>query len=634
MPGPPPAQAEFARAVDAHRRGQLGEAEQLCRSVLRSDARHFGARYMLGIIALQRGDFVSAESEIARALQIDSKVAPAHRDHGLALARLERLPEALTAFERAIALKPDLADAFGHRGNVLQQLGRSEEALASYAKAIALKPGVAVFHYNRGVALIARDRFEEALASLEQAIALAPDYAAAFNKRGTVLQQIGRTDEARASFDKAIGLKPDFADAFYNRALLLQALGRLPEAVDDYGRAIALNPNFADALNNRGNALKELGSFDQALASYDAAIAASPEFADAFYNRGVLLFALKRPLDALASYDRAVALKPDSPEARFSRGVCNLAMGRMQAGWSDYEHRWQLKNYTSAASVIDAPRWAGEPLKDRSILVYGEQGLGDIIQFARFMPQLLAGGATVSFLLPEKLHRLMRALPESIRLLAAVPAAESFDFQCPVMSLPARLGTEIASIPVPVPLSVDSAHVVRWKERLGEGGFRVGIVWQGAQWHGGAAIVDRAIPLGTFYPLSQIPNVRLISLQKGDGLEQLSKLPASMTVETLGDGFDSGADAFADTVAVMEHLDLVITCDTSIAHVAGSRGRPLWIALKYVPEWRWALEGNTSPWYPSATLFRQKRRGDWDGVVAEMGAELRSRVSQKSAAML
>jgi tetratricopeptide (TPR) repeat protein len=626
MPALSSAQAEFVRAVDSHRRGQLNDAERLCRSVLRTEPRHFGASYMLGVIALQRGNLPAALAEMDRAIQLDPNSAAAHRDRGVVLARLERFADALASLERAIALKSDNAEAFGHRGNVLLQLGRSEEALASYGKAIALRPGGASFHYNRGLALFALERIAEALASFEKAIALAPDYAAAFNKRGVVLQQVGRADEALASYGKAIALHPEFAEAFYNRALLLQELGRAADAVDDYNRALGLQPGLADALNNRANALKELGRFGEALASYEAAIAAAPNSADASYNRGVLLFDLKRPLDALTSYERALALKPDFAAARFSRGVCLLALGRMPEGWGDYECRWQLKNYTSRTSVIDAPRWDGEDLGGRSILVYAEQGLGDTIQFARFLPLLRDRGAEVAFLVPENLRRLFSALRSDIRVFSSLAVEQHFDFQCPIMSLPERLKTAPTLVPPPVPLSADPECMAQWGDRFDNGGFKIGIAWQGALWHGASAIVDRSIPLAAFEPLAQIPDVRLISLQKGHGVEQLAQLPAGMTVETLGEDFDSGADAFADTVAVMEHLDLVITCDTSLAHVAGSRGRPVWIGLKHVPEWRWLLEGSDCLWYPSARLFRQKTRGDWPGLMAEMTTELRRRL--------
>jgi tetratricopeptide (TPR) repeat protein len=540
------------------------------------------------------------------------------------LGQLGRADEAFASFDQAMALKPDYAELFGHRGNLLVQLGRIDEALANYDKAIARRAGSPAVYYNRGVALSKLNRFDEALESLDKSIALKPDYVAPHVKRGTVLLELRRYDDALASFDRAVALKPDDAETFYNRGVAFQELARPADAIASYDRAIALKMDFAVAFNNRGNALRDLQRFEEALIDYDHAIAASDDFTEAFYNRGVVLLELKRPHEALASYDRAIALKPDYAEALFSRALCKLAMG-LAAGWNDFEYRLQVKTYPSIDAATDAPLWSGENLRDRSILVCVEQGLGsgDVIQFSRYLPLLAESGASVSFLVPDKLHGILRGLPGKIRLISAVARDERFDFRCALMSLPYRLGAALTNIPLSIPyLAVDPARAAQWQRRIGPHGFKIGISWQGALWHGGAAIVGRSIPLIEFHPLSQIPGVRLISLQKNLGVEQIAQLPDGMIVETLGDGFDAGPHAFADTVAVAEHLDLIVTCDTSIAHVMGARGRPTWIALKYVPEWRWRLTGSQSPWYPTARLFRQQMRGDWSAVFREMAFEL------------
>ena len=613
---------EFARAAQFHRHGQLPDAELICQRILTTDHRHFGANYLLGVIALQRGQLETAESRLRLAIEINPNVPSAHRDHGIALGQLGRANEAFARFEKAMELKPDYAELFGHRGNLLQQLGRFEEALASYDKAIAGRAGSPVVYYNRGVALSQLTRLDEALESFDRTIALRPDYVAAHVKRGTVMLELRRHEDALASLDRAIVLKPDHAEAFYNRGLILQEQGRPVDAIASYDRAIAVKAEFAEAFNNRGNALKDLQRFEEALADYDRAIAASPDFTAAHYNRGIALLELKRPDEALASYDHAIALKPDYAEAQFSRGLCRLAMGHA-AGWNDFEHRWRIKNHPALDAAADAPIWSGEDLSGRSILVCAEQGLGDAIHFSRYVPRLAEAGASVSLLAPDRLHGILSALPGKIRLISGVAANDRFDFRCALMSLPSLLRADLTNIPLSIPyLAVDPNRATEWRQRIGPHGFRVGISWQGARWHEGAEIVGRSIPLIEFRPLSQIPGVRLISLQKNLGVEQIAQLPAGMTVETLGDDFDAGPDAFADTVALAEHLDLIITCDTSIAHVAGARGRPTWIALKYVPEWRWMLEGSRSPWYPTVRLFRQQVRGDWSAVFREMAAEL------------
>jgi hypothetical protein len=397
------------------------------------------------------------------------------------------------------------------------------------------------------------------------------------------------------SYERAIALKPDDAEAFCGRGASLQDLGRSLDAIASYDQALVLAPKFAAALNNRGNILKDLDRFEDALENYDRAVAAAPDLAEAWYNRGIVLLELKRPNDALSSYDRAIALKPDYPEALAARGLCKLAMGDFDTGWRDYENRWRVKTHPALRAPTDAPLWSGGDLRGRSILVCAERGLGDIVQFSRYVPLLAERGASVSFLVPQKLQRILAALPRrTVRVISAVTVSDRFDFHCALMSLPHLLGITPADRPLPIPyLANDTNLAAEWKQRIGARGFKIGISWQGAAWQGGTSITGRAIPLTAFHALSQIEGVRLISLQKEHGTEQLATLPAGMTVETLGDDFDTGPDAFVDTIAVMETLDLVVTCDTSIAHVAGARARPTWIALKYVPEWRWMLEGET-----------------------------------------
>lgn len=621
---PSPPDALFAKAVEHYRGGNTAEAESGCRRTLELDPRHFAANYLLGLIALQQGAFEAAARSIGHAISINPNVAPAHRHHGAALAQSRQFEEAVDSFGRAVALKPDDAEAFALRANALQELGQFEKALADYDRSLALKPDYAAAHNNRGLALHRLGRPDQALESIDRAIAFSPNYAAAHKNRADVLGELERHTDALASYDRAIRLNPNMLDAFYGRGAALHELARPLEAIASYDRAIALDPRFAPALNDRGNVLKELERFDAALESYDAALAAAPDLAEAWYNRGIVLLELKRASDALASYERAIAVRPDYPEALLARGVCKLALGRFDDCWRDVESRWRVKAHPALRAPTDAPLWSGEDLCDRSILVCSERGLGDIIQFSRYVPSLAARGARVRFLVPEKMQRVLGELAPTVRLISLVVGSDRFDYHCALMSLPDLLGLASPDSPLPIPyLASDAERAARWKMQIGERGFKIGIAWQGAPWQGGAPVAGRAIPLAAFKPLAEIDSVRLISLQKEHGVEQLGNLPAGMAVETLGDEFDAGPDAFVDTIAVMESLDLIVTCDTSIAHVAGARGRPVWVALQHVPEWRWMLEGETSPWYPTARVFRQKARGDWSGVFANMASELR-----------
>ena len=576
-------QAELNRGLEFHRSGQFAEAEKIYRSILKTELKHFDAAHLLGVIALQRGQFETAERQIHLAIRINPNVAPPHNNRGNALRGLKRFEEALGCYDKAIALDPAYAEAFNNRGAVLDDLERFTEALASYDRAIALKA----------------------------------DYATAFNNRGNTLKSLERFSESLVSFDRAIALKPDYAAAFSDRGAVLHDLNRFDEALACCDKAIALNPNWAPAIEGRGNALKELGRLNEALACYDRALALQPDYAKAFNNRGAVLHDLNRLEEALTSYDQAIALRPNYATALDNRGHCRLLLGHMPTGWADYEHRWNVRTFRYRRPSLKVPHWSGEDLKGRSILIYNEQGLGDVIQFCRYLPLLAEKGASVTFLGSSNLFRILGTLAGQIRCITTLKPEHHFDVQCALMSLPHRFGTDLSNIPSSTPyLAAEPERSAAWRKTIGTEGFRVGICW-----HGKPVLVDRSIQLHAFYPISQIPGVRLISLQKNYGLEQLAALPADMKVETLGDDFDAGPDRFIDTAAVMEHLDLVISCDTSIAHLAGALGQPTWVALKWVPDWRWLLERNDSPWYPKMRLFRQKTN-DWSLVFQDMAEAL------------
>ena len=579
-------------AISLHRAGRLADAEAACRQILKTDPSDFNARHLLGITHYQRGNYEEAIHEIDLALRANPKEASAHSNRGNALQVLKRLDEALTSYDRAIALNPDYFDAFYNRGIALQGLKRLEEALASYDRAIALKP----------------------------------DHADAFNNRGNTLRELKRFDEALTSYDRALALKANYPEAFNNRGATLAEMNRLEEALASYDRAIALKPDYAHAFNNRGTSLAEMNRLEEALASYDRAIALKSDYAHPLNNRGNVLQELKRLDEALTSYERAIALKPDDADAIAARAQCGLRLGRYIEGWADYEWRWQSTRFPSKRpDCASFAIWQGEDLKGRHLLVYAEQGLGDTLQFARYLPLLIQKQCRVTFLTPAKLIRLLRSLPSEIEIVCTLSPERRFDFQCALMSLPHRLGTDLSSIPQSARyLRAEDGLVNRWKKQIGEDGFKIGIVWQGNP-HA-KADQGRSVPLAQYFALARLPGVRLISLQKGHGLEQLAELPKDVSIETLGDDFDNGSDAFVDTAAVMSSLDLIVTADTAVAHLAGALGRPTWVALKYVPHWTWLLEREDSPWYPTVRLFRQSEPNEWPPVFANIANELRSLV--------
>jgi tetratricopeptide (TPR) repeat protein len=649
----------FNGAVRLHRHGRLAEAERRYRQLLAIDPRHADALHLLGVIAHQVGRNEVAVAMIGSAIGIDGTAAPYHSNLGLALQELGRLDEALTAFDAAIRLLPDYADGHSNRGLALLAARRPDEAFAAFATAIRHKPDFVEAHFNRGVALIDLHRLDSAIAALRTTIVLKPDLTGAYTRLGNALSKSGLADraipvftaavrltpddaeshanmgvaleasggwvEAIASYNAALRVRPDFAEVRFNLGNALVGAGHIDDAVAAFHAAIRLKPDYADAHSNLGIALKGLGRLADAAAAIHAAIAFRPDFAEAYCNLGIALVELGRFGQAMTAYDTAVRLDPDCAGAHYNKSHAHLLLGDLATGWRDYEWRWRGGIRGLVPRVFAQPRWGGEVLGGRTVLLHAEQGMGDTIQFCRYAALVAERGGRVVLEAPRSMARLLTGLTGVDRLIAGGDPLPAFDLHCPLMSLPGLFGTTVERVPGPVPyLRAEAAAVARWRARLGATGFKIGIAWQGNP--AAAAERGRSAPLACFAPLAAVPGVRLISLQKIHGLDQLDHLPAGMVVETLGADFDDGPDAFVDTAAVMMSLDLVITVDTAIGHLAGALDRPVWLALQAVPHWVWMLERDDSPWYPSARLFRQAERGQWDEVFTRMAAALAERL--------
>jgi tetratricopeptide (TPR) repeat protein len=539
-------------------------------------------------------------------------------NRALELHQLGRFDEALVICDRALALRPADPEAHYYRGNALRGLGRPAEAVASYDRALALRPAFAEALNNRGNALQSLDRLDEALASYDQSLALRPEHADTLNSRGAALQRLQRLDEALVSFDRALALRPTYAEALFNRGIVLQELNRLDEALASYDRALVLQPDYPEALNNRGNTLQGMDRPEEALASFDRALALRPEYADALNNRGNVLRTLNRPREALASFDRALNLRPDYPDAHWNSSLACLLLGDFARGWQEYEWRWQVPALRQPVRPFQKPRWqGGEALAGKTIFVYAEQGLGDTIHFCRYARLLAARGARVVLEVQPILKTLLEGLAGVHTLISRGESPPEFAFECPLLSLPLAFGTDLGSIPAePHYLVPDEHRVGAWQARLGvRTGMRVGLVWAGNPTLGNDR--TRSVPLQMLTRLA-IPGVQLISLQKElrDGDREL--LAAHPEILHLGDELTD----FADTAALMASLDLVISVDTAAAHLAGALGRPVWILQRFAPDFRWLLDREDSPWYPSARLFRQPRFGDWDSVINRVALAL------------
>ena len=493
-----------------------------------------------------------------------------------------------------------------------------------YRQVLAAAPASFAARHMLGVLKAQQGAIPEALELLAAAVAQKPDAPDAQFNYGKVLRDGGRLSEALAAYDRALTANPDYAAARIARAetanLLgnqLRESGKFADALACYDKALGDAPGYADALNNRAVAWWSLGRFEEALAGFDQALAAKPGYVEAWFNRGNALRDLMRLGEAKQSYDQAIAIDPDFAPAYRNKGFCALLQADFAQGLPLYEWRKRVSPPVEARSYPQ-PLWTGsEDIGGKTLFLYVEQGLGDTIQFYRFVAPLLARGARVVLSVQDSLIRLLEDASPKVTLIGSREVPPAFDYHIPLMSLPLALGLTADSIPARDSyLAAQADRVARWRARIGEKGFKIGISWQGAR----TGVTSRAMPLSCFAGLSRLENVRLISLQKGFGAEQMAGLPG---VESLGEDFDAGADAFLDSAAVMQNLDLVITLDSAMAHLAGALGRPVWVALKQVPDWRWFLGRSDSPWYPGMKLFRQKKDGDWMPVFTEMEAQVR-----------
>jgi tetratricopeptide (TPR) repeat protein len=615
------AAAHYRRGIALESLERYAEAFASHERALRLNPAFAKAHYHRANLLMGSGNPEAALASYDRALANSPDFAAAWNGRARALRVLGRPDEALASCDRAIALQASDADFHLNRGNVLMALARPGDAAGSYERAAALKSDLVEAHYNLGNALRHIGRTTEALASFDRAIVLRPAFAAAHHSKGSALADLSRLDEAVPSFDRAIALKPDLAEAHNNKGMALHRRGLFEEALESYGNAIAHRPGYALAFHNRSTTLHELGRLEDALQDCNRAVGLAPRFAEALYNRGNALKRLKRVDEALRDYDRAIALKPDLADAQWNKAVCLLLMGRFAEGWQLYERRLRKPEVSPPVSATEAV-WSGaESLDGKVLYVHAEQGLGDTIQFSRYALLAAEKGARVVLAVQDPLVRLMRSLGPKVRIMGATADPPVSDFSIALVSMPLAFHTEAHSVPAPIPyLSPEPEKVRHWRARIGSEEFKIGICWQGAT--GGEVDIGRSFPLRHFEGIAKLRGVRLISLQKNAGAEQLSELSNGMEVQNFGLDLDPGSDAFIDTAAIMETLDLIITSDTAVAHLAGALGRPVWVPLNFVPDWRWLLDRTDSPWYPTMRLFRQTERGNWQGVFAAIEVQV------------
>lgn len=581
------------QALALHQKGQMAPAEELYKKALAKSPEHFETNYLYGMLKLHQEDWQTAAQQLGKAIELNPGHIDTYFDHATALQKLGRHEEAIRSLDRAIALKPDFAEALLQRGNSQRETGRTQAALDSFQRALAIDA----------------------------------DNANAWFQRGNVKHDLKQLGEARDSYRKAVELRPDFAEGWFNLGNTLKDLEQPEQALEAYDHALEIEPDFAQALTNRGYVLFLMKRSADALESYDRASLLDDASSELWFNRGSTLEDLQRFDEAIASYQRAQQIDPDAASPHWNESLTRLLLGDFETGWQKYEWRWSTEQMRDFERRLPQPLWLGkESLQGKTILLHSEQGFGDTLQFARFVPLLAAKGARVILEVQPSLKNLMANLPGVSQVITSSDYPRpQFDLHCPLMSLPLACGvTGDEDIPRAPYLAAEPKKWGEWYRRMPQNrALRVGLVWSGNPRVNNAAAnrVDslRSMPFETLAPIVELARdqggVEFYSLQVGDNAAaQLRRHPLAAYVKD----YSAELRDFSETAGLIANLDLVISVDTSVCHLAGAIGKPVWLLNRFNTCWRWQLERTDTPWYQNFTIFRQSVQGDWSDVIAQM----------------
>jgi tetratricopeptide (TPR) repeat protein len=662
---PVPTLAEaFSVALRHHQAGRLELARGLYQQILNADPNHADCHHLLGLIAYQNGRFDQAIVSIRHAITLKPSAPAYYSNFGLALEASGRIDDAVASYLHALSLQPDLAEIHCNLANALLKLTKFHEAATHYRHSLHLKQDYAEAHFGLGLALDKLAQMDEAVAQYRQALRVDPDHAEAHKCLANALLSQGKFEDALAHFQHAVRCRPASAQALCDLGNAQFSLGDLDEACRCYREALRLQPDFAEACNDLAGVLSRQEKHEEAASWYRKAMALKPVFPEAVYNLGNSLERQGKFREALRCYDELLRLLPNATgdlvgKAHWIRSLLWLLLGDFDKGWPEYEWRWARPGI--APRTFRQPVWDGSDLRGRRIFLYAEQGLGDTLQFIRFVPHVKERGAEVIVECQPSLVPLLAHARRIDHLLPVGDPLPAHDLQAALLSLPRIFGTSLDSIPTPIPyLHANPKLTDHWRKQATSGvrspksevqnptssdiGHRtsdfgrilnVGIAWQGSPSF--SRDRQRSIPLSCFGPLAKLQGIQLISLQKGPGTEQLSAVSCQLSegrqtsfqVIDLGARLDERNGPFMDTAALMTNLDLVISSDTAIPHLAGALGVPVWVALSHIPDWRWMLERSDSPWYPTMRLFRQAKSGRWEEVFEQMAAELQPVVANR-----
>ena len=573
-------------------------------------------------MAFEGGNYEGAAEICRQVVQRDANLAEAHYLLGLVLANQGDLPRAAASLSRAAVLQPGNAVLHCDLGVILRRLGRIDEAIALYQKALGIDPKLVEGHYNLANALHSAGRLDDAIRAFGQCLRIDPGHLNARNNIGLAQLAAGRATEAAGYFRSLIAENGQAAYAHNNLGNALRDLKDLPAAIESYRRAVALQADYSEAHSNLGIALKETGDLAGALVALQRAVEAEPGNAAAQANFGSALFESGDLARAIGAMEKALVLSPQDAMLHWNLALAYLLAGRMAEGWAEYEWRWRKPDFTTPKQNFEQPLWDGGDLRGRKILLHAEQGFGDTIQFIRYAALVQQRGGQVFVVCQPELKRLLQSAAGIDVLAASGETVPMFDVHLPLLSLPHVLGTTLENLPAGAPyLSPPSELAI---DLPTSPNFKIGIAWSGSS--GNRHDHKRSIELAVFSALFDLEGCDFVSLQVGPQHGDIAEQGLTTKLFDLADRLND----FADTAAVIAQLDLVITVDTAVAHLAGALGRPVWVLLPFSPDWRWLQDRSDSPWYPTMRLFRQPSPGKWPEVIVQVRQALIERIGQST----
>lgn len=516
--------------------------------------------------------------------------------------------------------QPNNLDMLYFLGIVCYQRQKYDSSIKYIKKYLQFSPTNSDAYYNLGQAFYKNEQFDDAIKCYQKALKLNPNFIDACINLGNLFQKKGQLDEAITYYHRAIEINPNLAGAYYNLGNILQEKEQIDEAIFAYQKAIELNPNYADAYHDLGYAFQCEGRLEEAIKNYQKALRINPNLCDAYNNLGRVLQEQGHLDEAVTSYKTALQINLNFAEAHCNMSMVFLLLGNFKQGWKEYEWRWKLKNHSRYN--FSQPLWDGSDIAGRTIFLYAEQGFGDTIQFIRYTPLVAERGAEIIVECQKELKALLENVKGVGMIIAREEQTPPFDIHCPLLSLPLLLETTLETIPADIPyISVDPMVLQKWKEKIHHDNsyFKAGLVWSGNPKN--TKLWYKSFPLDTFAPLAELKDITFFSLQKGKAAEQAKNPPAGMKLVDYTDEIQD----FSDTAALIKNLDLVISVDTAVAHLAGALGKPVWTLLPFSPDWRWMLNREDSHWYPTMRLFRQPTPGDWKSVIVKISDELKKK---------